>query len=280
MTDLLGTRAERQDRSARGDDQGRRPRAPRQQGPAGVLDPHGPLVQLHQQRPRLLARPRDGRREHLHRRHERLRPPDRLVQGLPGRPLVLHRRRRHRRLVRRGRLPPAPGRRARLDGGHGRRGYSDCGATVLANFQQTKISAPPNINEPIGIDQLPDGRILQTVRDGRIRLHDPVTGTSTVIAHDPGLHQQRGRPLRPGDRQQLRRPTSGSTSTTRRSTWRATPGSAASRSRPRRRTATRRPRRPPPSTSGISGRATSSSRASSSSTGRTRRSTWRASRRS
>jgi PKD repeat protein/glucose/arabinose dehydrogenase len=63
--------------------------------------------------------------------------------------------------------------------------YSDCGATVLANFQQTKISAPPNINEPIGIDQLPDGRILQTVRDGRIRLHDPVAGTSTVIATIP-----------------------------------------------------------------------------------------------
>ena len=63
--------------------------------------------------------------------------------------------------------------------------YSDCGATVLANYQQTKIAAPPNINEPIGFDQLPDGRIMQTVRDGRIRIHDPVTGTSTVIATIP-----------------------------------------------------------------------------------------------
>ena len=63
--------------------------------------------------------------------------------------------------------------------------YSDCGATVLANYQQTKISAPPNINEPIGFDQLPDGRIIQTVRDGRVRLHDPVAGTSTVIANIP-----------------------------------------------------------------------------------------------
>jgi PKD repeat protein/type 1 glutamine amidotransferase len=63
--------------------------------------------------------------------------------------------------------------------------YSDCGATVLANYQQTKIAAPPNINEPIGFDQLPDGRIMQTVRDGRIRIHDPVTGTSTVIATLP-----------------------------------------------------------------------------------------------
>ena len=33
--------------------------------------------------------------------------------------------------------------------------YSDCGATVLANYQQTKISAPPNLNEPIGFDQVP-----------------------------------------------------------------------------------------------------------------------------
>ncbi len=63
--------------------------------------------------------------------------------------------------------------------------YSDCGATVWANYQQTKIAAPPNINEPIGFDQLPDGRIMQTVRDGRIRIHDPVTGTSTVIATLP-----------------------------------------------------------------------------------------------
>ena len=36
--------------------------------------------------------------------------------------------------------------------------YSDCGATVLRNYQQTKISSPPNLNEPIGFDQLPDGR--------------------------------------------------------------------------------------------------------------------------
>ena len=33
--------------------------------------------------------------------------------------------------------------------------YSDCGATVLKNYQQIKVSAPPNLNEPIGFDQLP-----------------------------------------------------------------------------------------------------------------------------
>ena len=59
---------------------------------------------------------------------------------------------------------------------------SDCGATVTKNFQQTKISAPPNLNEPIGFDQFPDGRVIQTSRRGDVRLHNPATGTTTVIA--------------------------------------------------------------------------------------------------
>ena len=63
--------------------------------------------------------------------------------------------------------------------------YSDCGATVLANYEQKKISAPPNLNEPIGFDQLPDGRIMQTARGGQLRLHDPATGSSAVIATMP-----------------------------------------------------------------------------------------------
>ena len=60
--------------------------------------------------------------------------------------------------------------------------YSDCGATVLANYEQTKISSPPNLNEPIGFDQLPDGRIIQTARTGTVRLHNPATGTTQVLA--------------------------------------------------------------------------------------------------
>ncbi|HYI18565.1 MAG TPA: ThuA domain-containing protein [Solirubrobacteraceae bacterium] len=63
--------------------------------------------------------------------------------------------------------------------------YSDCGATVLSNYQQVKISAPPNLNEPIGFDQFPDGRLIQTTRDGRVRLHDPATGDVDVIANIP-----------------------------------------------------------------------------------------------
>jgi len=63
--------------------------------------------------------------------------------------------------------------------------YSDCGATVLANYQQTKITAPPNLNEPIGFDVLPDGRVIQTARGGQVRLHDPGSGDETVLANIP-----------------------------------------------------------------------------------------------
>jgi PKD repeat protein/type 1 glutamine amidotransferase len=62
--------------------------------------------------------------------------------------------------------------------------YSDCGATVLANYEQTKLSAPPNLNEPIGFDRLPDGRIIQTARAGQVRLHEP--GGAEVILLNGG----------------------------------------------------------------------------------------------
>jgi cytochrome c len=58
----------------------------------------------------------------------------------------------------------------------------DCGATVLANYQMTVIASNPgNVGEPIGIAVLPDGRVLQTVRTGELRLHDPANGTTSVI---------------------------------------------------------------------------------------------------
>jgi PKD repeat protein/glucose/arabinose dehydrogenase len=63
--------------------------------------------------------------------------------------------------------------------------YSDCGATVLKNYQQVKVSGPPNLSEPIAFDQFPDGRVIQTDRRGGVHLHDPVTGTSTLIANLP-----------------------------------------------------------------------------------------------
>ena len=53
---------------------------------------------------------------------------------------------------------------------------------MLANYEQKKISSQPNLNEPIGFDQLPDGRVIQTARRGKVRLHNPETGTTQVIA--------------------------------------------------------------------------------------------------
>jgi cytochrome c len=69
--------------------------------------------------------------------------------------------------------------------GHSDPVYSDCGATVLANYQQTKVSGPPNLSEPIGFDLLPDGRVIQTDRRGGIRLHDPATNATTLLAEVP-----------------------------------------------------------------------------------------------
>ncbi len=64
-------------------------------------------------------------------------------------------------------------------------GDGDCGATVLANYQFTPVTTQPNLNEPIGFDVLPDGRVIQTDRRGGVRLHDPVTNTTTLIAQIP-----------------------------------------------------------------------------------------------
>ncbi|TCB96520.1 carbohydrate-binding protein [Micromonospora zingiberis] len=61
----------------------------------------------------------------------------------------------------------------------------DCGATVLANYQMTVIGAQPNVNEPIGFDVLPDGRVLQTDRRGGVRLHEPDGNQTTILAQIP-----------------------------------------------------------------------------------------------
>ena len=116
-TDILGTRASGQDGGPVGDDQGRRPRPRRDEEPARVLEPDRRLVQLRGERPRRLARPRHGRRGSVRpaaagpgarrnrRRHDGRRPSGRLVQGLQGRPLLLHRRWQHRGQLRR--RPPS-----------------------------------------------------------------------------------------------------------------------------------------------------------------------------
>ncbi len=100
----------------------------------------------------------------------------------------------------------------------GRRGgsdpiYSDCGATVLANYQQSKISAPPSLSEPIGFDVLPDGRVIQTDRRGGVRLHDPESNTTVVLAQIPVYMASEDGMYGPGIDNAFE-PTSGSTSTT------------------------------------------------------------------
>ena len=55
------------------------------------------------------------------------------------------------------------------------------------------LSAQPNVSEPIGFDVLPDGRVIQTDRRGGVRLHDPVSGSTTVIAQIPVyMHSEDG----------------------------------------------------------------------------------------
>ena len=204
LTDVLGTRADARVGRDAGHDQGRRPRPRREQEPAGVLAAHRRVVRLRRQRPRPLARPRDGRRDHLHRRRRRLRPPVAWCKDYQG----------GRSFYTGGGHTAAaygePAFRRHLAGGIAWAAgmadpvYSDCGATVLANYEQKKISAPPNLNEPIGFDQLPDGRIIQTARAGQLRLHDPAANTLQGHRDAAGLHQQRGRPVRAGGRQRLR----------------------------------------------------------------------------
>ena len=122
--------------------------------------------------------------------------------------------------------------------------YSDCGATVLANYQQTKISVNPNLNEPIGFDVLPDGRVLQTARGGQLRLHDPKDGSTKVIATLRSTPT--ARTASTGRRSTTTSPTTaGSTCTTRRrrSSTSSSPTARRRRSR-RRRTTRRRPTAP------------------------------------
>ena len=58
---------------------------------------------------------------------------------------------------------------------------------MTANYQQSFVAAPPNLSEPIGFDVLPDGsgRVIQTDRRGGVRLHDPVSNSTTLLAQLP-----------------------------------------------------------------------------------------------
>ena len=163
MSDLLGTRAGGHGRiRSRGDDQGHRPRAPRQQGPAGVLDADRTAGTSS---PATSAASRTSSRRSTRTptpaARTAVRSPDRLVQGLPGRPLLLHRWRRHG-----GHVLPRQGFRKHLAGaldwaaGKADKVYSDCGATVL--------------------DELPADEGVGTAQHQRADRHRPAAGRAAA----------------------------------------------------------------------------------------------------
>ena len=87
--------------------------------PRRHLDPVRRVVQLHRLAPARGARAHQPRRDHVQprlRRHGR-RPPAVVVPQLRDGPLLVHRRRPHRGLLRRPGLPRAPARRDRVDRG-------------------------------------------------------------------------------------------------------------------------------------------------------------------
>ena len=59
----------------------------------------------------------------------------------------------------------------------------DCGATVLGNYEKVTLNDEPG--EPMSLAVLPDGRVLHNTRGGEIRLYDPATAASPVIATIP-----------------------------------------------------------------------------------------------
>ena len=282
MTELLGTRADGEESAVeRGDDQGRRPRATTRPRTLPLRWQHADAL-LRLRRTTSAASRTSSRRSTRPRTTAAAWAPTIRSPGA----------RTTRAAARSTRPPGTPPRRsptrtcastwpARSSGPRAKSDpvYSDCGATVLANYQQTKISAPPNVNEPIGFDQLPDGRDHP---DGPSRPGAPARpGGRHVADHreHPGLHPQRGRPVRPGRRPELRPEQVGvplllaAHHGGQRPVRRPVPGDHAGR-----RGADRAAGRA--WTRGTTGAATSSSRASSSSTARRRRSTSRRSRRS
>ena len=114
------------------------------------------------------AQPGRQRAQGHRRRHDGRQPPDLLLQGLPGRPLVLHRPRHQRRARSTRQLTTHLKGAIGWAAGQSNAQTSDCGATVLKNFQEVKVTQPPNLNEPVGFDQLP-GRPPDPDRPSRRR---------------------------------------------------------------------------------------------------------------
>ena len=249
LTDLLGTRADGAAvAAAQRDDQGRRPRARGEQVAAGVLDAHATAIYNFKDNVRGLSHVLATVDENTYTGGTMKALADHPVawcKDYQGGRSFYTERRRQRRLRRRRRAPTIW--RARSSGPRARptRSTATAARPCWPTTSRRRSRQPPNLNEPIGFDVLPDGRVLQTARGGQLRLHDPKDGSTKVDRHAAGLHQQRGRPLRPGDRQRLRHQPLGLPllRAARPSSTSSSPTARRRRSR-RRRTARRRPTAP------------------------------------
>ena len=127
--------------------------------------------------------------EHLHRRHDGRRPPDRVVPGLRRRALVVHRPAATRRSPT---ARPASG--ATCWAASGRPPTSstgECGATERGNFERVTLAkGAEETGEPMGLTVLPDRRAAHLARR-----HRPLHRRGRQHqggGHDPGLHPRRG----------------------------------------------------------------------------------------
>ena len=197
LTDVLGPIREQARRPDR-DEQGRRPRARREQESARVLEPQRHLLQLDVQRTRPQPRADHGQRRSFNKTGD-----GPTINALTGGTMGADHPVTWCKDYQGGRsyytnhgASAAAWNDANLAkelvgaitwaAGQSDPVYSDCGATVLANYQQSFVAAPPNLSEPIGFDVLPDGtgRVIQTDRRG-VRLHDPATNSTTLLATLP-----------------------------------------------------------------------------------------------
>ena len=228
----------------RRDDQGRRPRPRRQQVAARVLAARRTsYYNFTEQRARVLARARHGRRDHLQRRHDGL-PTTRSPGARTTRAAARSTRRsaHGRRLLPTRQLPRAPGRRGRVDG---RRRPTRSTATAgppcwpttsrsRSRRRRTSTSRSASTSCRTAASSRPPATAACACTTRRRRLvgRHRARSRSTPTART-------GSTARPWTT--TSRPTSGCICTTRRSGSRASRSSAASRTRRRRRPATPRP---------------------------------------
>ena len=216
LTSILGTRASGRTDDPVRDGQGRRPRPRGDEGSARVLEPHRRLLQLLDERPRRLARARHGRRGPVRR-------------AAPGQHARRHRR-RHDGLP----TTRSPGARTTRAAARSTPALGNTSASFDASLTThlkgaiswTAGQSRPGLQrlrrdragelpagqgqraaEPQRADRLRPAARRARDPDRPARRRAPARSRERHLGdhrQHPGLHRQRGRPLRPGYRQQLR----------------------------------------------------------------------------